>query len=100
MIVASYSLLLLGGVLLLDLNDVTNPDLRSVVHDILIVLKLELSLFLDVVLVVIDDRSVGNLDTIRQDNRVLVAWTTSTTTFDTVIWVLQLFNVLCLIQLL
>ena len=84
----SYSLLLLGGILFLDLNNIANPDLRSVVHDILIVLELELSLFLDIALVVIDDRSIGDLDTIRQNYRVFVAWTTSTTSFDTVIGVL------------
>jgi len=64
------------------------------------VLKVHLSLLLDVALMIVDDRTIGNLDTIRQSDGVFVPRSLLATALDTVVGMLKLFNELSLIELL
>ncbi len=88
------------GLLLLDLYHISHSDLRSVVDNVLIVLQMHHSLLLWVTLAVVDDLAIRNLDSVRQNNSVLVAWSSLSTSFDTVIRMLKLLDVLCLVEFL
>ena len=90
----------LGGILLLDLHDVSHPDLRGIVDNVFIVLQCKLPLLLDVALVVVDDRPVGDLDAVGQRDGVLVAGASLAAALHTVEGVLQLLHELGLVQLL
>jgi hypothetical protein len=90
-------------VLLLNLDDIAHPDLRSVAHNILIMLKIHLALLLiqsRFALAVVDDLAVGNLQNVGKSDGVFVVGTAAATAFDTVVRLFQIFYVICLVQLL
>jgi hypothetical protein len=84
--------------LLLDLHHVAHSDLGAVVHDVFVVVELNLPLSINVTLVIVDNRSVGDLHSVWKDDGMLVTRTAASAAFHTVIGVLELLDELSLVK--